>query len=377
VKKITIILLLLAITISLAYSIQILDIGSLSDKLAEIRKANLELLEAKYWTLLEGNTVQCQLCPNYCVLKSGKKGRCGTRLNAYGKLYTIVYARPVAVHIDPIEKKPFAHFLPKTASFSIATAGCNLGCNFCQNWQISQSRPEDAESMVLPPLEAVSQAKKYKCATIAYTYTEPTVFYEYMLDTAKMAKAYGVRNVMHTCGYINPKPLKELLQYMDAVNVDLKGFSEEFYVTMCSGHLDPVLETIKNIKKAGVWLEITNLVIPGKNDDPKMIRDMCVWIRKNVGADTPLYFSAFTPQYKLTGLPPTPVKTLEDAQKIAKEAGLHYAYIGNVYGHAGESTICPKCNKVIITRQGFNTLEVDLVGGKCKYCGYKIAGVWK
>ena len=376
-KKITILVLLFAIAVSLAYSIQILDIGSLSDKLAEIRKANLELLEARYWTLLEGSTVQCQLCPNYCVLKSGKKGRCGTRINADGKLYTIVYARPVAVHIDPIEKKPFTHFLPKTDSFSIATAGCNLGCIFCQNWQISQSRPEDAEARVLAPLEAVNQAKKNKCATIAYTYTEPTVFYEYMLDTAKTAKAYGVKNVMHTCGYINPKPLKELLQYMDAVNVDLKGFSEEFYVTMCSGHLDPVLETIKNIKKAGVWLEITNLVIPGKNDDPKMIRAMCLWIKKNVGADTPLYFSAFTPQYKLTGLPPTPVKTLEDAQKIAKEVGLHYAYIGNVYGHAGESTICPKCKKVIITRQGFNTLEVDLVDGKCKYCGYRIAGVWK
>jgi len=377
VKKITIIALLLAITVSLAYSIQILDIGSLSDKLAEIKKANLELLEARYWTLLEGSTVQCQLCPNYCVLKSGKKGKCGTRINADGKLYTIVYARPVAVHIDPIEKKPFTHFLPKTDSFSIATAGCNLGCIFCQNWQISQSRPEDAESVVLPPLEAVSQAKKYKCATIAYTYTEPTIFYEYMLDTAKLAKAYGVKNVMHTCGYINPKPLKELLKYMDAVNVDLKGFSEEYYVTMCSGHLDPVLETIKNVKKAGVWLEITNLVIPGKNDDPKMIRAMCLWIKKNVGPDTPLYFSAFTPQYKLTGLPPTPVKTLEDAQNIAKAVGLHYAYIGNVYGHAGESTICPKCKKTIITRQGFNTLEVDLIDGKCKYCGYKIAGVWK
>jgi len=377
VKKITIIALLLAVTVSLAYSIQILDIGNLSDKLAEIRKANLELLEARYWTLLEGKSVQCQLCPNFCVLSNGKKGRCGARINVDGKLYSIVYARPVAVHIDPIEKKPFTHFLPGTDSFSIATAGCNLGCLFCQNWQISQSRPEDAESMVLPPLDAVSKAKKYNCATIAYTYTEPTIFYEYMLDTAKLARAYGIRNVMHTCGYINPKPLKELLQYMDAVNVDLKGFSEEYYVTMCSGHLDPVLETIKNIRKAGVWLEITNLVIPGKNDDPKMIRAMCVWIKKNVGADTPLYFSAFTPQYKLTGLPPTPVKTLEDAQKIAKESGLHYAYIGNVYGHAGESTVCPKCRKVIIIRQGFNTLEVDLVDGKCKYCGYKIAGVWK
>lgn len=376
-KKPTFLVVFLLLAVSLTYSIQLLDIGSLSDKLAEIKKANLELLEAKYWTLLQDKTVQCQLCPNYCVLKTGKKGRCGARINVDGKLYTIVYARPVAVHVDPIEKKPFTHFLPSTVSFSIATAGCNLGCIFCQNWQISQSRPEDAESAVLPPMDVVDLAKKYKCASIAYTYTEPTIFYEYMLDTAKAAKTYGIRNVMHTCGYINPNPLKELLKYMDAVNVDLKGFSEEYYVTMCSGHLDPVLETIKTVKRSGVWLEITNLVIPGKNDDPKMIKAMCLWIKENAGPDTPLYFSAFTPQYKLTGLPPTPVKTLEDAQKIAKEAGLHYVYIGNVYGHTGESTYCPKCGKLIIKRQGFDTLEVDLIDGKCKYCGYKIAGVWK
>jgi pyruvate formate lyase activating enzyme len=376
-KKLTALTIFTVFLVSLAFSIQILDIGSLSDKLKEIRKANLELLEARYWTLLEGKTVQCTLCPNYCVLLNGKKGRCGDRINVDGKLYTLVYARPVAVHIDPIEKKPFTHFLPGTSSFSIATAGCNLGCIFCQNWQISQSRPEDAESIVLPPLEAVNLAKKNSCASIAYTYTEPTVFYEYMLDTAKLAKANGLRNVMHTCGYINPKPLGELLRYMDAVNVDLKGFSEEYYATMCSGHLDPVLETIKNVRKSGVWLEITNLVIPGKNDDPRMIKAMCSWIKENIGAETPLYFSAFTPQYKLTGLPPTPLKTLEDASTIAKDTGLKYVYIGNIYGNAGESTYCPKCGKLIIKRKGFDTLEVDLKDGKCKYCGYKIAGVWK
>jgi pyruvate formate lyase activating enzyme len=376
-KKFAALMMFAVFLVSLAYSIQLLDIGSINDKLKEIRKANLELLEAKNWTALEGKAVQCRLCPNYCFLTNGKKGRCGDRINVEGKLYTLVYARPVAVHIDPIEKKPFTHFLPGTTSFSIATAGCNLGCIFCQNWQISQSRPEDAQSDVLPPLEAVKLAKKNGCASIAYTYTEPTVFYEYMLDTAKLAKANGVRNVMHTCGYINPKPLKELLKYMDAVNVDLKGFSEEYYVQMCSGHLDPVLETIKNVRKTGVWLEITNLVIPGKNDDPKMIKDMCEWIKENVGADTPLYFSAFTPQYKLTGLPPTPLKTLEDASVIAKAAGLKYVYIGNVYGNAGESTYCPKCGKVVVKRTGFDTLEVDLIDGKCKYCGYKIAGVWK
>lgn len=376
-KKAFSFLVLLTLLVTLAYSLQLLDLGSLSDKLKEIRKANLELLKARYWDLVDGQTVQCKLCPNFCVLDNGKKGRCGARINMDGKLYTIVYARPVAVHVDPIEKKPFTHYLPRTASFSIATAGCNLGCIFCQNWQISQSRPEDAQSMVLQPSDIVRLAKENRCESIAYTYTEPTIFYEYMIDTAKLARMAGVKNVMHTCGYINPKPLKELLQYMDAVNVDLKGFSEEYYVTMCSGHLEPVLETIRTVKRSGVWLEITNLVVPGKNDDPKMIKAMCLWIKKNVGADTPLYFSAFTPQYKLTGVPPTPVKTLEDAAKIAKSAGLHYVYIGNVYGHAGESTYCPRCGKLIVKRMGFDTLSVDVVDGKCKYCGYKIAGVWE
>ncbi len=376
-KKLVIFIVFVVFLAGLAYSIQLLDIGSLSDKLKEIRQANLQLLEAKYWEPRDDKFVQCQLCPNYCFLPVGKKGRCGDRINVDGKLYTLVYARPVAVHIDPIEKKPFTHFLPGTTSFSIATAGCNLGCIFCQNWQISQARPEDAPNVFLPPEEVVAQAKKNGCASIAYTYTEPTVFYEYMLATAKLAKENGIRNVMHTCGYINPKPLKELLQYMDAVNVDLKGFSEEYYVTMCSGHLDPVLETIKNVKKAGVWLEITNLVIPGKNDDPKMIKEMCEWIKDNVGTDTPLYFSAFTPLYKLTSVPPTPLETLQNAQKIAKDVGLHYVYIGNVYGNAGESTYCPNCGKLLVKRQGFDTLEVNIVDGKCKYCGQKIPGVWK
>jgi pyruvate formate lyase activating enzyme len=376
-KKLTAFMVFALLLAGVAYSIQVLDIGSLGDKLKEIRKANLQLLEAKYWEPRDDKFVQCQLCPNYCFLPVGKKGRCGDRINIDGKLYTLVYARPVAVHIDPIEKKPFTHFLPGTTSFSIATAGCNLGCIFCQNWQISQARPEDAPNVLLPPEEVVAQAKKNGCASIAYTYTEPTVFYEYMLATAKLAKENGIRNVMHTCGYINPKPLKELLQYMDAVNVDLKGFSEEYYVTMSSGHLDPVLETIKNVKKAGVWLEITNLVIPGKNDDPKMIKAMSEWIRDNAGTDTPLYFSAFTPLYKLTSVPPTPVETLEKARKIAQDAGLHYVYIGNVYGNAGESTYCPNCGKLLVKRQGFDTLEVNIIDGKCRYCGQKIAGVWK
>ncbi|MFC1560024.1 radical SAM protein, partial [Candidatus Margulisiibacteriota bacterium] len=211
-RFIAIFLLILIVFSTASFSIQFLDLGSLKDKLAAIRKANLELIEAKYYKILEGDVLQCQLCPNYCVLSNGKKGKCGVRINVKGRLYTTVYARPVAVHVDPIEKKPLSHFLPGSTAFSIATAGCNLGCLFCQNWQISQAKPEETESMYLPPEKVVKLAKQYKSKSIAYTYTEPTIFYEYMLDTAKLAKKEGVRNVMHSCGYINPKPLKELLK---------------------------------------------------------------------------------------------------------------------------------------------------------------------
>ncbi|KPJ64953.1 radical SAM protein, partial [candidate division WOR-1 bacterium DG_54_3] len=220
-----------------------------------IREANLSKFEAKYWKRLGEDVVQCQLCPNLCVLPNLARGRCGVRINIEGKLYSLVYGKPVAVHVDPIEKKPLSHFLPGTPVFSIATAGCNLGCIFCQNWQISQANPEEADHYSLSPEQIIALAKKYKCPSIAYTYTEPTIFYEYMLDTAKLAKKAGIRNVMHSCGYINPEPLKELLKYMDAANVDLKGFSEEYYQEMCFGRLEPVLTTLKTVKEEGVWLE--------------------------------------------------------------------------------------------------------------------------
>jgi pyruvate formate lyase activating enzyme len=349
----------------------------LSDALKMIRQANLAKFEAKYYKQMQDNVVQCQLCPNLCVLPNLARGRCGVRINLEGKLYSLVYGKPVAVHIDPIEKKPLSHFLPGTQIFSIATAGCNLGCIFCQNWQISQAKPEDADHQNLSPLEVVSLASKYKCPSIAYTYTEPTIFYEYMLDTAKLARSAGIRNVMHSCGYINPEPLKELLKYMDAANVDLKGFSEEYYQEMCFGRLEPVLNTLRTIKQEGVWLEITNLIVPGKNDDPQMIRKMAKWIKEELGPDVPLYFSAFQPNYKLKGVPPTSVKTLEMARRIAIEEGLHYVYIGNVYGHVAENTYCPKCGKVVVKRLGYTIQEYNLKDGKCRFCGYRIPGVWK
>jgi pyruvate formate lyase activating enzyme len=333
--------------------------------------------EALYYQKLGNKVVQCQLCPNRCTLANLARGICGVRINLEGKLYSLVYGKPVAVHIDPIEKKPLSHFLPGTTAFSLSTAGCNLGCIFCQNWQISQARPEEAEHYNFEPAQLVKLALENKSPTIAYTYTEPTIFYEYMLATAKLAGQKGLKNIMHSCGYINPEPLKDLLLYLDACNIDLKGFSEEYYQTMCSGHLQPVLDTLVTIKKAGVWLEITNLVVPGKNDDPKMIREMCRWIRHNLGPDVPLYFAAFYPQYRLQNLPPTPVKTLEMAGEIARAEGLNYVYIGNVFGHAGEDTVCPGCGNTVVKRAGYSVEENNVVGGRCKFCGRRIAGVWQ
>ena len=332
---------------------------------------------AQYWQKVKENIVQCLLCPRKCVLDAGQRGVCTVRINKDGKLYTLGYGNPVAVHIDPIEKKPFFHVAPGEPVFSLAVAGCNMRCIFCQNWQISQSRPDETQNYNLSPEEVVEKTIKSNCKFIAYTYTEPTVFYEYMLDIAKLAREKGIKNTMHSCGYINAEPLRELLKYMDAVNIDLKGFTEEYYAKIgLLAQLKPVLETLKIIKEEGIWLEITNLLIPGFNDDPKKIKEMCIWIKENLGDDVPLHFSRFIPNYKLQNLPPTPIEKLEEAYKIAKEVGLKYVYIGNVPGHAGENTYCPNCGKIIVKRIGYEILENNINDGKCKFCGYKIAGRW-
>jgi pyruvate formate lyase activating enzyme len=252
-----------------------------------------------------------------------------------------------------------------------------MRCLFCQNWQISQAKPDEVTAYDMPTEMVVSEAIKNNCPFIVYTYTEPTVFYEYMLDISKLARTKGLKNGMHTCGYINQEPLKELLKYMDAVNVDLKGFNEEFYQKMGAfASLEPVLNTLKTVKREGVWLEITNLVIPGLNDDPKDIKSMCEWIRENLGADTPVHFSRFMPSFKLQNLPPTPVSKLEEAYRIARNAGLNYVYIGNVPGHTGENTYCPKCKKLIVGRIGYRITDNHIKSGRCKFCGRSISGVW-
>jgi len=335
------------------------------------------LKEALFYQKLTNKNVNCQLCPRFCVISPGKRGYCRVRENRDGTLYSLSFGKPVSIHIDPIEKKPLFHFLPSTNVFSIATVGCNLNCKFCQNWEISQAKPEDVSSLTVAPQDLVKKVKESGSYTIAYTYTEPTIFYEYMLETAKLAREQGIRNVMHSNGYINEKPLRELAKYLDAANIDLKGFSEEYYAKICEGSLEQVLRSLKILKEEGVHLEITNLVLPGYNDNMDTITKMCLWIKENLGADTPLHFSRFYPMYKLIALIPTPVETLEKARKVALDCGLKYVYIGNVPGHPGENTYCPKCKRVVIKRAGYIISEINLENGKCKFCGERIEGVWR
>jgi pyruvate formate lyase activating enzyme len=338
----------------------------------------LPLREAQYYQKVDEKKriVGCLLCPRGCTIQEGAMGFCRARKNIKGTLYTLGYAQPCAIHIDPIEKKPFFNVLPKTLSFSLASAGCNLRCKFCQNWQISQISPLESINYHLPPEKIVASAKSRGCKSIAYTYTEPTNFFEYMIETARIARSQGILNVQHSNGYINPEPLKELCKYLGAANIDLKGFSPAFYRTICEAELEPVLETIKTMKRSGVWVEITNLVITGHNDDPKMITRMCEWLAQNAGPDVPIHFSRFFPMYRMTHIAPTPLSTLERARECALKAGLHFAYIGNMPGNPGENTYCPKCRKMLIKRTGYNILEINVDNGRCKYCREKIGGIW-
>jgi pyruvate formate lyase activating enzyme len=321
--------------------------------------------------------IKCLLCPQACILKEGETGDCRTNVNVKDKLYSITYGNPCAVHIDPIEKKPLYHFLPSTKTYSVATAGCNLACLNCQNWEISQSSPEDTRNYDLMPSDLVQQAIQYKCRSIAYTYSDPVAFYEYTLDSSRIARENGIKNILVSAGYINEEPLIEWCKYVDAANIDLKSFSNETYEMLNAGTLKPVLNTLKILKQEGIWLEITNLIVPSWTDDFDMIRKMCDWLFDNGFEDNPVHFSRFHPQYKLTNLPPTPVSDLEKAREIAMDAGLKYIYIGNVPGTKAESTYCPECNKVVLNRKGYTIVQNNLSDGKCKYCGEHIAGIWK
>lgn len=343
----------------------------------EVFASDTELHEALYYEKMPDGRVRCRHCPHACVVEKNKRGFCRIKENKNGTFYNLAYGRPCAVHIDPIEKKPFFHVLPATISFSLATVGCNLRCKFCQNWQISQAGPEQINSVKISPREIVYRAKAAGCPSIAYTYTEPTIFYEYTLAIAKIARHQGIKNVMHSNGSINPEPMRNLCRYMDAINVDLKSFSEHYYRDICSGYLETVLDNLVLIKKEmGVWLELTNLVIPTLNDDANEARKMCAWISDNLGEDTPIHFSRFHPMYKLAGLPPTPLSTLENFKKIADAAGIKFAYIGNIPGHKAENTYCPNCKKALIRRTGYTILDNSITSGTCKFCQQKIPGIW-
>lgn len=298
------------------------------------------------------------------------------RINLDGELKTLVYGKPCAVHIDPIEKKPLFHVLPSSTSFSIATAGCNLHCKYCQNWEISQIEPEKTRNIDMSPQEVVSDALKYECSSIAYTYSEPTIFFEYMVDTGRLAKEKGVLNLWITAGFINPEPLEELCSVIDAANVDLKGITEEFYKNVCSGELKPVLNTLKTLKNRGIWQELTNLVVPTFNDATEDIEKLCQWCLDNLGKDVPLHFSRFWPMHKLKNLPPTPVETLTMAREIAMSKGINYVYVGNVPGHDGNNTYCSNCKKILIRRVGYSIFENNVVHGRCRFCDNKIPGIW-
>ncbi len=332
-------------------------------------------LEAMYY-IETPKGLKCLICPNECKMLEGETSECKTKTNIDGKLYSIAYGNPCAVHIDPIEKKPLFHFLPSTNAYSIATAGCNLKCLNCQNWEISQTSPKKTKNYDLPPKYVVEKCIENKCQSIAYTYSDPVAYYEYCLDTAKLAKGKGIKNVLVSAGYINEKPLRELCKYIDAANIDLKSFLQEDYEMLNAGKLEPVLEALKIIKEEGVWLEITNLVVPGWTDDLDMIREMCNWLVNNGFRDYPLFFSRFFPKYQLANLAPTPVSILLDAREIAMQAGLNYVYVGNVPGTNAENTICPGCKNIVIERKGFQIITNNLNNGMCKFCDTKINGIW-
>jgi pyruvate formate lyase activating enzyme len=331
---------------------------------------------ARYWERLPEGMVNCSLCPANCVLRDGQFGKCRSRQNVGGVLYTHAYGNPCAAHIDPIEKSPSYHVTPGARGISIATAGCPLSCKFCQNWQISQIRPTETRNYDLPPEKVIARARQENCSFVCYTYTEPATFVEYMLDTATLARANGLRNVWVTCGYINEAPLKDLVKVIDAVKVDLKGFTEEFYQDVCGIPLQPVLDTVVRLRKAGVWMELACPIVPTLSDNLPDIVRMSEWILRNVGSDVPVFFSRVFPAFKLQNLPATPEKTLAKARKAAMLVGLKYVYIGNIYGNPGEHTSCARCEKILVRRVGLSILEFHIKDGKCEFCGNPIPGIW-
>ncbi len=334
--------------------------------------------EAMFYKTLHDKEVECFLCNHKCRIAPSKFGFCGVRQNREGILYTHVYGEVIAANVDPVEKKPLYHFLPGTTSFSIATAGCNFRCNFCQNWQISQLSKRDGMNLSgyeLSPEDIVYQAKNKGCQSISYTYTEPTIFFEYAYDTAKLAKKEGLANIFVSNGYMTSEALETISPYLDACNVDLKSFNEEYYKRMCKAHLEPVLSSIRLMRKLDIWVEITTLVIPDENDGEEELKSIASFIA-NVDPEIPWHISRFHPDYKLIDKSPTPVAILRKAFSLGQKAGLQYIYIGNVFGES-ENTFCPQCQELLIRRRGFIVAENKIRGSVCPSCGRNIKGIFK
>jgi len=341
-----------------------------------LKASDPHVKEAYFYQTLSGGTVQCRTCPHECVVVQGNRGRCRTKVNLDGKLFSISYANPSVIHVDPVEKKPLLHFYPGTKTFSIAVAGCNFHCLNCQNWEISQTSPDKTRNYHLPPKEAVLKATEYGCRSIAYTYSEATTFFEYMVDTASEAQKAGVNNIWVSNGYISQPALHRLCDVIDGASVNLKAFSDDIYRDLNGGRLEPVLKTFQTLHKREIWIEIINLVIPTYTDDMEMIKRMCGWIVEHLGPEYPLHFSRFYPQYRLVRLPPTPVEVLHQAKEIGLHAGLHHVYIGNVQG-GGDKTECPSCKKAVVSRRGYTILAVDIKNGRCPSCNTLVGGRWQ
>lgn len=345
--------------------------------LADTQIATENLKEAMFYEQADGVKIKCMLEPRQCIVNDWERGYCGAKENRGGKYYSLVYSKPCAVYVEPIERDHFYHVLPGREFLGIGTAGCNLGCKFCETWQISQVRPEETKIQNLSPEDAVQMALNKGCKVIAFTYNEPVICYEFTLETAKAAKKAGIKTLCHSAGYIYPEPLKTLLAQIDAINIDLKGFSEKYYQEICGVDLEQVLNTLKIIKQENVMLEITNLLVTGKNDSRDDIHKMTSWIAENLGTDIPIHFLRFFPNYQLTDLLATPLETLEMACQIASSNGINFVYIGNAPESEYQSTFCPICKNVLIQR---SEIEVTISGlnesGKCQKCGNNIPGIW-
>lgn len=332
---------------------------------------------ALWWETQANGKLLCTLCPRYCTIGAGQAGFCFIRANIDGCLFSLGYGRPTGFGIDPVEKKPLFHFLPDTSILSFGTAGCNLGCRFCQNWTMSRSRIDEQNSVNASPEEVIAIAKKYKTPSIAFTYNDPVIFGEYVIDVSRLAREEKIKSVMVTNGYIDPDARKDVYKYIDAANVDLKAFSEDFYHRLTYSHLDYVLDTLKWLKnETGVWIELTNLLIPGENDSHEEVLKMCGWILKNLGDETPLHFTAFHPDYKMTDYPATPFSTLTKTRDTAIAEGIKYVYTGNVHNTEGQTTYCPSCNTALIKRDWHSVTANRLKGSLCPNCSRLIAGVF-